>query len=94
MPGVFLVSFVVNQIRIKVNLKDIYIYYLNNEIKPKIVSTSDFFSHSLILLERQLSSYCGMLKTSDDQTNIDKYRIATNITEYHIISKLIKIKLP
>ena len=30
-------------------------------------------------------------KISDDQTNIDKYRlyIAANITEYHIISKLI-----
>ena len=27
-------------------------------------------------------------KISDDQTNIDKYRLATNITEYHIISKL------
>ncbi len=26
---------------------------------------------------------------SDDQTNIDRYRLATNITEYHIISKLI-----
>ena len=26
---------------------------------------------------------------SDDQTNINKYRLATNITEYHIISKLI-----
>ena len=24
---------------------------------------------------------------SDDQTNIDKYRLAANITEYHIISK-------
>ncbi len=28
-------------------------------------------------------------KISDDQTNIDKYRITANITEYHIISKLI-----
>ncbi len=28
------------------------------------------------------------LKNSDDQTNIDKYREAANITEYHIISKL------
>ena len=28
-------------------------------------------------------------KKSDNQTNIDKYRIAANITEYHIISKLI-----
>ncbi len=29
------------------------------------------------------------LKISDDQTNIDKYRLTANITEYHIISKLI-----
>ena len=28
-------------------------------------------------------------KKSDDQTNIDKYRVAANITEYHIISNLI-----
>ncbi len=28
-------------------------------------------------------------KISDDQTNIDKYRLAANITEYHIIPKLI-----
>ncbi len=28
-------------------------------------------------------------KISRDQTNIDKYRLAQNITEYHIISKLI-----
>ncbi len=28
-------------------------------------------------------------KISDDKTNIDKYRLAANITEYHIISKLI-----
>ena len=26
---------------------------------------------------------------SDDQTNIDKYRVTANNTEYHIISKLI-----
>ena len=31
------------------------------------------------------------LKKSDDQTNIDKYRLAANITEYHIISKIINI---
>ncbi len=28
-------------------------------------------------------------KISDDQTNIDKYKLAANIIEYHIISKLI-----
>ncbi len=27
-------------------------------------------------------------KKSNDQTNIGKYRVAANITEYHIISKL------
>ena len=27
------------------------------------------------------------LKKLDDQTNIDKYRVAANITEYHIILK-------
>ena len=32
---------------------------------------------------------CFMLMYLDDQTNIDKYRLAENITEYHIISKLI-----
>ena len=26
---------------------------------------------------------------SDDQTNIDKYRLAANITEHHIISKIL-----
>ncbi len=30
---------------------------------------------------------------SDDQTNIDKYRLAANITEYHIISKIILQKI-
>ncbi len=28
-------------------------------------------------------------KILDDQTNIDKFRLAANITEYHIKSKLI-----
>ena len=32
-------------------------------------------------------------KKSDDQSNIDKYRVAANITEYHIISKLIFLKV-
>ena len=32
------------------------------------------------------------LKKSDDQTIIDKYRVAANITEYHILSKLIFLR--
>ncbi len=37
-----------------------------------------------------------MFKISDDETNIDKYRSVANITEFHIISKLIlqKIVIP
>ena len=30
---------------------------------------------------------------SDDQTNIDKYRVAANITENHIMSKLIILRI-
>ena len=30
------------------------------------------------------------LKKSDDHTNIDKYKLAANITEYHIISWFFK----
>ncbi len=33
------------------------------------------------------------LKESDDQTNIDKYRVAANITKYHIIWKLIYLTI-
>ena len=32
-------------------------------------------------------------KKSYDQTNIDKYRVAANITEYHIISQLIFLRI-
>ena len=32
-------------------------------------------------------------KKSDDKTNIDKYRVATNYTKYHIISKLIFLRI-
>ncbi len=36
------------------------------------------------------------LKKSEDQTNFDKYRVVINITEYHILSKLIfrRISIP
>ncbi len=29
------------------------------------------------------------IKISEDQTNIDKYKLAANITVYHILSKVI-----
>ena len=33
------------------------------------------------------------LKKSDDQANIDKYKVAAHITECHIISKLIFLRI-
>ncbi len=33
------------------------------------------------------------IKISDEQTNIDKYKVAANIAEYHTISKLFYLKL-
>ncbi len=32
-------------------------------------------------------------KKSDDHTNVHKYRVAANITEYHIILKLIFLRI-
>ncbi len=33
------------------------------------------------------------LKKSNNQTNIDKHRVAANITEFHIISKSISLRI-
>ncbi len=33
------------------------------------------------------------LKKSDDQTNVEKYRVDANVTEYHIISKIISKRI-
>ncbi len=33
------------------------------------------------------------LKKSDDQTKIDKYRVAANVTEYKIILKIIFLRI-
>ena len=48
----------------------------------------------VILLKTGMITFIkAKLRKSDDQTNIDKYRVAANITEYHLISKLIMIWL-
>ena len=39
------------------------------------------------ILTRMTTFIKTKFKISDDQTSIDKYRLAANITEYHIISK-------
>ena len=47
-----------------------------------------FILKALITIKRRMTTL-KKTKISDGQTNIDKYRLAANITEYHIISKLI-----
>ncbi len=47
-------------------------------------------SNPLYLKKTSISTFIKTkFKVSDDQTNIDKYRLSANITEYHILSKLI-----
>ena len=36
-----------------------------------------------IFIARMITFIKAKLKKSDDQTNINKYRVAANITEYH-----------
>ena len=40
-----------------------------------------------------MTTFITKFKKSDEQTNIDKYRVAANITEYHIILKLIFLRI-
>ena len=42
-------------------------------------------------MNKNYNIHIAKLKKSDDHMNIDKYRVAANITEYHIISNLSKI---
>ena len=42
-----------------------------------------------IVKTRMITFIKAKLNKSDDQKNIDKYRVAANITELHIMSKLI-----
>ena len=55
-------------------------------------------SSFVFMLNGRLTRMTTFMKTkfkiSEDKTNIDKYRLAVNITEYHIISKLILQRMP
>ncbi len=52
------------------------------------VSTSSLHGVTFIYIKTRMTTCINAkLKKSDDKTNIDKYRLAANIAEYHIISK-------
>ena len=46
-----------------------------------------------LFLTRMATFIKAKLKKSDDQTNIGNYRVAANITEYHVISKLFSLRI-
>ena len=62
-------------------------------IISSIIKHSNSISSNFLSLFLKKTRRSTLIKTkfkiSDDQTNIDKYRLAANITVYHILSKLI-----
>ena len=74
---------------------------LKQTSEPQNLPPSSYLNKSLFLrstshmspISPYLNKNDNILRTklniSDDQTNIDRYRLAANITGYHIISKLI-----
>ena len=51
------------------------------------------FTHLKVLATRMTTYIKTKYKKADDQTIIEKYRLAANLTEYHIISKLIFLRI-
>ncbi len=48
------------------------------------------FDRKLVYTQTRITTFIeAKFKKPDNQTNIDKYRVAANNTEYHIISKLL-----
>ncbi len=63
-------------------------YYLKCSQLHK--STHIYKFYIIINIQTRMTTFIkAKLKKSDDQTNIDKYRVAANITKYHI-TKLIR----
>ncbi len=59
---------------------------LNNRRKKKILRCKSFLVPKAYKKLRMTAFLKTNFKISDDQANIDKYRLAANITEYLIIS--------
>ena len=55
-------------------------------IRTMTSRSSEFFEIKKKYIKTRMTTFIkSKFKKSDDQTNIDKYRVAANITEYHII---------
>ncbi len=60
---------------------------MTNQVK--VLNNKQSFFDILAIVTKMTTFIKTKFKISDDQTNIDKYRLSANITVYHIILKLI-----
>ena len=66
-----------------------YVVPLDIVVCPKKYKYPSNQKYYLFKKTRMTTFIKTKFKLSDDQTNIVKHRLAANITEYHVISKLI-----
>ncbi len=64
----------------KFNFVEIIFYWPMNETYKAFLILLDHFFIFIIEITRIATFIKGKLKKSDDETNIDKYRVAANIT--------------
>ena len=68
---------------------DIQLYELIPQKKHTYIHLGAIVPQNKYIAKTRMTTFIKTkFKISDDQTNIDKYRLAAYITEYHIISKL------
>ncbi len=72
------------------NLQSTFLFpfYISTRTGKHYLKKNNRRSSALTCKQTRMTTFIkAKLKKSDDQTNIDKYRVAANITEYHMISK-------
>ncbi len=71
------------------SIRNTYVWVTQLLLNKKLNISSKRVNHT----RKNNNIHKTKFKKSDDQKNIDKYRVATNITEYQIISKLIFLRI-
>ncbi len=74
----------------------VYLLFFGDFSKLSIfrISPAKDISLNKIYIKTRMTTFIKTkFKKSDDHTNIDKYRVLANITEYHIMSKLIFLRI-
>ncbi len=69
-------------------------YWKIKQEENKLFKNSNINLNNCVFIETRMTTFIKTkFKKSDEKTNIDNYRIAANFTEYHIISKLIFLRI-